>query len=92
MMVLSPLLFVPAAAGLACLLVRSRRAMHGLNVLAFAATLALGVRLLPAVLARGAVEEWGEFLRADALSAYLVLLISVVSRVSASSKSVQHFR
>jgi hydrogenase-4 component F len=79
MSLLTPLLVVPAAAGLACLLARSRRVMAALGVLAFGATLALGVGLLQQVLARGAVMEWGEFLRADALSAWMVLLISTVS-------------
>ncbi len=78
-MLLASILIVPLSAGLLCLLVQSRRVMQGLNVFAFAATLALGVCLLPEVLAHGAVEEWDEFLRADALSAFMVLLISVVS-------------
>ena len=50
-----------------------------LNVLAFGATLAFGIALLREVLARGVVTEWNEFLYADALSAWMVLLISMVS-------------
>jgi formate hydrogenlyase subunit 3/multisubunit Na+/H+ antiporter MnhD subunit len=51
-----------------------------LNVLAFGVTLALGVALLRRVLARAARRHRvGEFFRADALSAWMVLLISVVS-------------
>jgi hydrogenase-4 component F len=76
---LALLIFVPAAAGLACLLARSRRVMTALNVLAFGVTLALGIALFPQVLNRGVVTEWNEFLCADALSAWMVLLISVVS-------------
>jgi hydrogenase-4 component F len=72
-------LLVPTAAGLACLLIRSRRTMAALGVLAFAITLALGVRLLYQVLAHAAVSECGEFFHADALSAWMVLLISAVS-------------
>jgi hydrogenase-4 component F len=79
MSLLSLLLVVPAAAGLACGFVRSRRVMAALGVLAFGTTLGLGVALLRAVLARGIVTEWNEFLRADALSAWMVLLISAVS-------------
>jgi hydrogenase-4 component F len=65
-------------AGLACLLVR-RGGRWRLGVLAFGTTLALGIGLLRQVLARGVVTEWNEFFRADALSAWMVLLISAVS-------------
>ena len=88
---LTPLLLVPLVAGLLCLLVRSRRVMEWLNVSAFAIALALGVRLLPQVLERGVVAEWNEFLYADALSAWMVLLISVVS-LGASLYAGRYFR
>ena len=39
MLLLTPILLVPLAAGLLCLLVRSRRVMEGVNVLAFAIAL-----------------------------------------------------
>src|SRR6185369_14801141 len=90
-MLLTPLLLVPLVAGLLCLLVRSRRVMEWLNVSAFAIALALGVRLLPQVLERGVVAEWNEFLYADALSAWMVLLISVVS-LGASLYAGRYFR
>jgi len=84
MTLLLPILIVPAAAGLLCLLLPSRRAMALVNVLAFAATLALSVQLLPAVLQPPyVVTEYDAFLRADALSAWMTLLISVVSLGSA---------
>src|SRR5947209_12645838 len=84
MPVLTPLMVVPAGAGLICLLVGSRRVMGVANVLAFGVTVALGVQLLDAVLANSShvVTEWQEFFRADALSAWMVLLISVVSLAS----------
>ncbi len=78
-MLLTPLPLVPLAVGLACLLVRPRRVMSALNVLAFGTTLVLGVRLLHEVLVHGPAKEWGDFFHADALSAWMVLLISVVS-------------
>jgi hydrogenase-4 component F len=78
-MLLAPIPLVPLAAALLCLLVRSRRVMEALNVLAFAIALACGLRLLGRVLAHGVVAEWNQFLFADALSAWMVLLISVVS-------------
>lgn len=90
-MLLTPILLVPLVAGLACLLVRSRRVMEGLNVLAFAIALALGLRLLPQVLAASVVAEWKEFLSADALSAWMVLLISVVS-LATSLYAGRYFR
>ncbi len=79
MLLLTPILLAPLLAALLCLLVPSRRMMAALGVLAFATTLALGIKLLHQVLARGRVTEWNEFLSADALSAFMVLLISVVS-------------
>jgi hydrogenase-4 component F len=49
------------------------------NVLAFAVTTGLAIRLLGEVLAQGIVTEYQEFFRADALSAWMALLIAVVS-------------
>lgn len=82
-MLLSLIVLLPLLAGLLCLPARSRRVMEGVNVLGFAGALGLGGRLFGRVLAEGVVTEWGEFLYADALSAWMVLLISVVSLGSA---------
>lgn len=79
MLLLTPILIVPTLAALLCLVVRSRRVMAALGILAFSATLGLGIVLIHQVLARGVVTEWDEFLSADALSAWMVLLISVVA-------------
>ena len=80
MTLLTLILIVPAIAGLLCLLARSRRVMAFVNVLAFGITVALGVGLLLRLQAAPhVVTEWQEFFRADALSAWMVLLISVVS-------------
>ena len=78
---LLPILLAPLAASLLCLALRSRRLMEWVNVLAFATALALGVQLMFQVLARPehVVTAWSEFFRADALSAWMVLLISAVS-------------
>jgi len=83
MPLLALLILVPAAAGLACLPARSHRLPAALGVLAFGVTLALGIELVRQVLARGVVTEWNGFLCADALSAWMVLLISAVSLASA---------
>ena len=78
-MLLTSILFLPLLAGLLCLFARPRRLVEILNLAAFAGALILGLRLVHSVLAApgGAVTEWREFLRADALSAWMVLLISV---------------
>ena len=79
MPLLTPILVAPALAALLCLLTRSRRFMEVANMAAFAVTVVLGVMLLREVLARQVITETREFFRADALSAWMVLLISVVS-------------
>lgn len=91
MWMLLPILLTPAGAALLCLLIRSRRVMEWINVAAFAATVCLGVRLLGAVLARRVVTEANDFFRADALSAWMVLLISVVS-LGSSLYAGRYFR
>ena len=76
---LTPILLVPAAAALLCLAVRSRRLMEWANIFAFAVTLGLSLRLLQQVPRCGVLTQCQEFFRADALSAWMTLLISVVS-------------
>ena len=80
-MLLTSILIVPFVVGLLCLFARPRALLELLNIAGFAAGLCLGVKLCQTVLANpgSAVSEWNEFLRADALSAWMVLLISVVS-------------
>src|SRR6185312_2625185 len=92
-MLLTSILCVPLAVALVCLVIRSRRGVEALNVAAFVCVLALGIRLFKTVLANNgeAVAEWNEFLRADALSAWMVLLISVVS-LSTSLYAGRYFR
>jgi len=92
-MLLISILCVPLLVGLLCLIARPRVLLEALNIAGFTATLALGVKLVQAVLANngGAVTEWKEFLRADALSAWMVLLISVVS-LATSLYAVHYFR
>jgi hydrogenase-4 component F len=80
MTLLIPILIVPGAAALLCLLVRSRHVMAAANVLAFGVTVALGIELLRRIgPPPHVVTECEEFFRADALSAWMVMLISVVS-------------
>ena len=90
-MILTSTLLVPLVAGIACLFLRSRRLMEGLNVTAFAIELALGLRLLQRVLDAGVLTEWNEFLSADALSAWMVLLIAAVS-LATSLYAGRYFR
>jgi hydrogenase-4 component F len=92
MPLLTPILAIPLAAALLCSLVPWRRLMEWINILAFAATLALGIRLFPQVLPpHSVVTEWNEFFYADALSAWMVLLISAVS-LATSLYAGRYFR
>jgi hydrogenase-4 component F len=90
-MLLSLILLLPLAASLLCLLIRSPRLMATLNVVVFAIEVALGLRLLQQILSHASVVEWNEFLSADALSAWMVLLISTVS-LGASLYGTGYFR
>src|ERR1022692_4655654 len=92
-MLLTSILCVPFAVGLLCLFARPRALVESLNIAGFATVLILGIKLFKTVLANNgvAVSEWNEFLRADALSAWMVLLISVVSLAS-SIYAVGYFR
>jgi hydrogenase-4 component F len=83
-MLLTSILCVPLAVGLLCLFVRPRAMLEALNIAGAAAGLVLGALLVQAVLAGHGVgvTAWDEFLRADALSAWMVLLISLVSFAS----------
>jgi len=90
-MLLSTLLLVPMGVAIACLVVRPYWLLETLNILAAGIALTLGIGLAFQVLEHGTVEEWNSFLYADALSAWMVLLISVVSLAS-SIYSVGYFR
>jgi hydrogenase-4 component F len=90
-MLLTLILLIPLAAGLICLLVPSQRILASLNVIVFALEVALGVQLLQQILQRPTVAEWNDFLSADALSAWMVLLISSVS-LGASLYGIRYFR
>lgn len=91
MPLLTPILLAPAAAVLLCLALRSRRLMEWVNICAFAVSLGFGVQLLYQVLQKQVVMEAGEFFRADALSAWMVLLIGAVS-LGSSLYAGRYFR
>ncbi len=92
-MLLTSILCIPLVVGLLCLFARPRALVELLNIAGFVSALILGVKLLKTVLANNgeAVTEWDEFLRADALSAWMVLLISIVS-LPTSLYAVRYFR
>src|SRR5579864_9400842 len=91
-MALSTILILPLLAALVCLLLRSAPWMERTNLLAFGGSVGLGVELLREVLMPPhVVVECEEFFRADALSAWMVLLISVVS-LGTSLYAGQYFR
>src|SRR5439155_15028305 len=92
-MLLTTILCVPFVVGLLCLFTRPRALVESLNIAGFLSVLVLGAKLFNTVLTNNgnAVSEWDEFLRADALSAWMVLLISVVS-LATSLYAVRYFR
>jgi hydrogenase-4 component F len=82
MMLLTSILLIPLLAGLLCWLVKPRWLMETVNVFSFGATFCLGIALVARVLDHRTVAEWNSFLYADALSAWMVLLISLISLAS----------
>src|SRR5438445_6066035 len=92
-MLLISILVVPLAVALLCLFARPRGLVESLNIAGFVSVLVLGVKLFQTVLAneRNGVTSWDGFLRADALSAWMVLLISIVA-LATSLYAVRYFR
>src|SRR5436190_21702275 len=90
---LTAILGVPLVVGLLCLFTRPRGLVESLNIAGFVGVLVLGVKLFQTVLKNdgNAVTEWDEFLRADALGTWTVLLTSVVS-LATSLYAVRYFR
>jgi len=90
-LLLSSIVMIPLASAALCSLVRSHRVLAGFTIVAFAAELALGLQLFRRVLTAGVVSEWNEFFHADALSAWMVLLIAAVS-LATSLYAGRYFR
>src|SRR6516164_6683022 len=90
-MLLPAILAVPLVAAPASFLARSRRLMESINLAAFAALFVLAVALVRRVLSAGAISVWDGFLRADSLSALVVLLTAFVGLVC-SIYAVGYFR
>src|SRR5207247_5732597 len=86
------ILVVPLVVALLCLFARPRGLVESLNIAGFVSVLLLGVKLFESVLMNdgNVVTAWDEFLRADALSAWMVLLISIVS-LATSLYAVRYF-
>jgi len=78
-MLLTLLALLPLLTGLICWPLRQRVVLERLNLLAVATVAGLAVWLGAEVLARGAVEAFGGFLRVDALSALVVCLTAFVA-------------
>src|SRR5437867_3136740 len=92
-MLLTFILGLPLLMVLPGLVFGKRIWLEWLNLAGFLVLVALGAKLLSKVLAEhgATVAEWNEFLRADALSAWMVLLISIVS-LATSLYAVDYFR
>src|SRR6266511_6456062 len=92
-MLLTSILCVPFVVGLLCLITRPRALVESLNLAGFGCVLVLGINLFNNVLTNhgDAIVEWDAFLRADALSAWMVLLIALVS-LATSLYAIRYFR
>src|SRR5437016_3587696 len=90
-MTLILLLLIPLCAGLLCLTTRSRKSWEQLNLLAFLLLVPLAFKLGADVLASGSVSTLDGFLRADALSVLVIVLIVFVSLVC-GIYSIGYFR
>lgn len=90
-MLLPAILAVPLVAAPASFFARGRRLMESVNLAAFAALFVLAVALVARVLRTGAISAWDGFLRADSLSALVVLLTAFVGLVC-SIYAVGYFR
>src|SRR5262245_16059156 len=91
MTLLVPIIIVPLSAGLLCVLAKSRRTMELTNVSAFLVNVGLGAVLLRRIVESQVLTECREFFTADALSAWMVLLISAVS-LATSLYAGRYFR
>ncbi|MBU6410374.1 MAG: hydrogenase 4 subunit F, partial [Verrucomicrobia bacterium] len=85
------LLLAPIAAGLFCLASASRAAWERLNLGAFGIVAVLTIRIALHVSARGPVSAFDGFIRADALSALVLLLTGLVS-LACAIYAVGYFR
>src|SRR5213075_400166 len=90
-MLLALIILVPLAAGLMCLTTSSRTAWEWLNLLACAIVAALAITLAANLLNHGTVTALHGFLRADALSALVVVLIAFVA-LACAVYAIGYFR
>jgi hydrogenase-4 component F len=90
-MLLLSILAVPLAAGALSFAARKRPAMEAINLGAFAVLFLLAVALVARVLRMASISAWNGFLRADSLSALVVLLTAFVA-LSCSIYAVGYFR
>src|SRR5579863_8328910 len=90
-MILILILAVPLAAGALSFAARKRSAMEAINLAAFALLLVLAVALAAQVLRTGSISAWNGFLRADSLSALVVLLTAFVGLIC-SVYAIGYFR
>ncbi len=90
-MILLAILAVPLAAGGLSFAARKRPAMEAINLGAFTVLFFLAVALVARVLRMGSISAWNGFLRADSLSALVVLLTAFVALIC-SVYAVGYFR
>jgi hydrogenase-4 component F len=90
-MTLALLILIPLVASVLCLGTRSRAAWERLNLLAFVAVMALAILVAVRVVEHGPVTALDGYLRADALSALVIVLIGFVA-VACGVYAVGYFR
>jgi len=72
------LLLAPVLTGILCLISKKQKQIEAINLLGSTATLLLGLALVVSVFQDGVIVTWKDVVFADAFSAYLVLIVSLV--------------
>ena len=90
-MALTLLLLIPVCASAACLATQRRESCERLNLLAFALLVPVAIKVAADVTGRGAISALDGFLRADALSALVIGLITFVA-LTCAIYAVGYFR
>jgi hydrogenase-4 component F len=76
------LLLVPILTGVLCFLTRSKKQVEAISLTGSVITLILGLNLVQNVYNNGIIMSWANTFFADAFSAYIVLIVSIVGFVA----------
>src|SRR5665648_280044 len=75
------LLLIPVLTALFCIIARTEKQIEAIGLIGSTATLIVGLTLVIEVFRHGTLTSWENMLFADAFSAYLILIISLVGFV-----------